>query len=394
MYQLRCHIEIKNQREGRAEVINIQYVSQLDSSSSWDSLTDTCTITLPKKITWEGKRPLVRDTSRENTDEKPIFERGDEVTVKLGYDREEHMHIAFQGYITDIIPDSPLVLKCQDRMWYLYKKIHINMADFNAAMKDKAYTLKNYVEVFNQLVFQRFNRLNETLKKQKLNPIKATGEEALISEGVHAEQFKLGKLSFLGRSNRSNHAALFLTTLKERFGIYSWYEGDTLRIDVGDRYQGTFAKKYIFNFQKNIINHQLTFINETDEPLHVLLTNTLPIDKAKDAKAGSYPNGLTATTQNLELAGTIHRQYGYKALQSSELENIAKQIYTTQRYTGFKGSFTTFGQYPVKHGDIAILEDGRHPERNGSFLIKSVRSTFGTQGYRQDIELERVVTLN
>ena len=75
-------------------------------------------------------------------------------------------------------------------------------------------------------------------------------------------------------------------------------------------------------------------------------------------------------------------------MKNSNLANF----YLHLRYTGFKGTITTFGQYPTKHGDVAQLIDERHPERNGYFMIKGVRSTFGQGGYRQQISIERNVS--
>ena len=93
----------------------------------------------------------------------------------------------------------------------------------------------------------------------------------------------------------------------------------------------------------------------------------------------------------VEGAKTIQR-VNFSDLSQADLLLIAKRIYNNVRYTGFKGSFTTFGQYPTKHGDIALLTDTRHPERNGAFMIKGVNTTFGMGGYRQQISLERNVS--
>jgi len=43
----------------------------------------------------------------------------------------------------------------------------------------------------------------------------------------------------------------------------------------------------------------------------------------------------------------------------------------------------------VQQGDYAILNSYEYPERTGTYLIKSVNTTFGVDGGRQEIELER-----
>jgi hypothetical protein len=61
------------------------------------------------------------------------------------------------------------------------------------------------------------------------------------------------------------------------------------------------------------------------------------------------------------------------------------------RYTGFRGTFKTFGVPIVRHGDKVQLVDPVIKDRNGLYIAKGIETTFGLDGYRQQIELgERV----
>jgi hypothetical protein len=71
-----------------------------------------------------------------------------------------------------------------------------------------------------------------------------------------------------------------------------------------------------------------------------------------------------------------------KVFAASELERF--------KYSGYQGSFETFGEPAVSKTDIAHVEgeDGN----KGDFLIKKVETTFGTGGYRQKVELGPVIS--
>jgi len=84
-------------------------VNEVATESSWELMTDTCTITVPKKLTWQGK-PLAADTN-------PLLKKGDAVTVKIGYN--DRNNTVFKGYLTNIHANLPIVLDCQDAMWKL-----------------------------------------------------------------------------------------------------------------------------------------------------------------------------------------------------------------------------------------------------------------------------------
>ncbi len=93
-------------------LVNIQigdfvfdYVHELEVESGWDTLTDTCTIKLPRKLAFNGKSV------------KDLLRVGDAVTVECGYN--EKTMTTFQGYVARISPNIPIVIECEDAMWLL-----------------------------------------------------------------------------------------------------------------------------------------------------------------------------------------------------------------------------------------------------------------------------------
>ena len=55
---------------------------------------------------------------------------------------------------------------------------------------------------------------------------------------------------------------------------------------------------------------------------------------------------------------------------------------------GISGGITLFGDRFFQPSDIVCLLDTRQPEKNGYYLIESVTTTFGVNGYRHEIKTD------
>lgn len=99
MYRLTAKIEIEGKKKWELDA-----VTEVEITRDTEQLTDTCKITLAKRIRWDGVA------------EVPVC-RGDVVKVWLGYDGE--LQPAFSGYIRDVGFKTPVVLMCEDEMFKL-----------------------------------------------------------------------------------------------------------------------------------------------------------------------------------------------------------------------------------------------------------------------------------
>lgn len=81
------------------------FVHEVEIEKSRKTLTNTCKITLPRKI-----KVL-------NGDINTILKIGSKVSVTLGY--EPNSRLEFTGYIARIDAKIPFVVYCQDEMWKL-----------------------------------------------------------------------------------------------------------------------------------------------------------------------------------------------------------------------------------------------------------------------------------
>lgn len=99
MYRLVSRIVIHSARRWV-----IDKVSEIEIVRDTDSLTDTCRITLPKKMKWVGEDII------------PIS-KGDKVEVSVGYD--DNLQMAFTGYVRDVGFKTPVVITAEDEMFRL-----------------------------------------------------------------------------------------------------------------------------------------------------------------------------------------------------------------------------------------------------------------------------------
>lgn len=101
MLTLKCHIEIKSKVTNKT--VTFDYVNGIEVKTSCHNLTDTATVTVPRKMSWQGK-PL--------TD---FVRRNDEITIQAGYE-EFDMETLFKGYVNSVENSTPLKIECENDM--------------------------------------------------------------------------------------------------------------------------------------------------------------------------------------------------------------------------------------------------------------------------------------
>lgn len=99
MFRLTSKIVLESERKW-----TIDHVTAVEIVRDTEQLTDTCKVTLPKSLKWDGQSSI------------PL-RRGDRIQVWLGYDGV--LELAFVGYIRDIGFKTPVVLTCEDEMYRL-----------------------------------------------------------------------------------------------------------------------------------------------------------------------------------------------------------------------------------------------------------------------------------
>ncbi len=293
-------------------------VNSVSIESSWENLTDTCKITIPKNVSWQSKNIT------------QIIKRGDKVSVSIGYNGENIE--VFQGYVRDVNEKIPCEIVCEDAMFLLKKGNH-----------DKIY--------------------------------KSVNTERLIKDivGVTVPYEVVANATLGDYRVKNATAAKVLEHLRSNYFIKSFFRKGTLY--VGLAYIKALQRVHQFDFSKNIFpEHSLEYKRKEDVSLSLKGVIMYSNNKKQQVKEGDEYGE--------------QRTFHYYNRPKSEVRKSLKEHLERLKYTGFYGSFTTFGVPQVFHGDIVELHDKKHPERDGKYLVKKVSSNFGSDGYHQTIELE------
>ena len=361
------------------------FVNSWEFNDGWDTLTSTGKITFPKNVyvtdTATNKRtPLFGENK--NTNE--IFKRGDKIKIESFYiywdenqnQKQTEKHTIIDGYISKVNSGMPIEIEFEDNMWKL-KQI---------PMTNQSFALGTSVESI----------LKDALKGTEFTV------NAITSTNLAYDN------SLLTVENET--VAQFLAKLRKDAFMFAYFRGTELR--VGSLiYIESEAKNKTFRFQDNIINSDLTFSNKNDIVLSAVASNHIQENTGKTTKDGQ------AKTRNarIEVLVTIkndivtskeikkgdkpdpntdgeRRTFTFlEAKNTADLIKLAEAQLRKYYFTGFKGSFTTFGTPYVQFGDNAILINETLSDENGIYKIKAVNYSGGINGYRQKITLDYLI---
>lgn len=315
---------------------DFNFVNEVEITSTWENLTDMATIKIPKALRLK-KDGIVDNVITAGPD--ALWKRGDPVTIGLGYNGFNE--VRFTGVITKVKPNRPLEFSCEDLMWRL-----------------KQITIKKFSAVS--------TTIPDLLKAIMPSDIPFTSEDISLSKFV-IEQATIAEV---------------LDYIKRTFGLSAYFQNGQLY--VGFAYKSSSISDFALNelkqftFQENIIDYEnLDFIRLEDQNLKVTAINILSNN----------------TRQQIEVGDTFgeQRTLYYYNLSASDVKKLATEQLEKLKYTGYRGSFTTFLKPYVKHGDAIKLVDPLIPDRNGVYLVRKVVTTFGMNGGRQEITLDRKI---
>lgn len=320
-----CRI-IFHRNARRKEEIVLNRATEIEYESSWKELTDRGSITLPRNIKFFDKNNV-----------KDVFRRGDQITVYFGYNG--NLVKEFEGYISEVSADIPIVIKFEDEM-YNVRKLPVNLVSKNISLK----------ELFEKIV---------------------PDYELDILEHVQLGAVKLAKTK----------VGPVLEKLQSDWGLYTYMRGKTV---VCGKYYADESSydPFKFHLERNCVSTSLNYQKKEDISLKIKVVSTLR-------------NGTKITVDNVGDADGNERQLTfYNITVKAELERLGKLEYEKYKQDRFEGSFTAFGIPSVRHGLKAGIKSTLYEDRSGSYYIEKVAKKFSPDGIRQDITLgDRVTTV-
>jgi phosphosulfolactate synthase (CoM biosynthesis protein A) len=307
-------------------------VASVTRKKSIKNFTETATIEFPKKIRFvsNGKPDSMYQPFKTAND---YIKVGMPVTIYMGYDNV--LLKRFSGYVSEgVEPSLPPVVKCEDEMWQLKrKKVSVSLQDT---------TIQEIVDT--------------------------------ISSGFASDVLDAAVGDF---SMKNTTAVKVLQELKKRFGVYSYFIGDTLI--VGKPYTNKKVidlKTRTFQFGKNIIESNLKYRSKDEVQLRVKGVSIQPDNSKIEVTEGDDDGDER----------TLH----YFDLSKSELQMAVKRDLDKFRVDGYEGSITSFGFPVVEIGQKVAIIDTSYDKRNSTHYADEIEETVKT-GYRLKTTVGRKV---
>jgi hypothetical protein len=428
-YQVLTNVQVQQmpneQFPNRKKLLVFSFLNAYEGSSSWQDLTQTFKLVLPKKVkvkaytstpspfsvvpTIKSSYVQLGNTTGANSnlggfDSEPAFLRGDLIKVNVGYRAlvngvettywtgEKGVPDLFAGFISSVQPRLPFTLECEDNMW-LCKQIPTPAKNWG----------------------------NKSLQRIVEDIIDAAKDLPLIKK---YEGYIALKVSDFSRTELSFNVSSFTTTddtlanllvrIKGQYKIDSYFRGNELRIGYL-HYVPEDNVTHTFTFQKNILDgDRLDWQRKDDIVLSMIVRSNYSVveggvtleglekKKQKSTEILIY-QGVGGVFKYIkkEKGKPYPAKYFNRAGQRKLLEinspiedpaklfSMASPLLQRYYYDGFTGSFTTFGIPYVKHGDTVELINKELPEMSGRYKVKAVRYMGGADvGLRQEITID------
>jgi len=359
MRLLKCEITIGD--------YTFDFVTDIEIVSTWELLTDTAQITIPKKLRYRGKdgkakKYLIRGT-------EAVFKKGDAVKISIGYYPSAEFgeinpyYTAFEGYVTEVSPKRPIVIQCEDKAYNL-KLMRIEK--WTPETKDESVVPQDLKEVLEDLR----DTSNHNTAGELFN-------FDIQADNILVSMWPIEKVTM----------ADVLDKIKRTFNLQCYFRDNTLYVGLAriaqrdDDFSNIFGIPNFTNevsFGRDIISDSaLTYQNDSDITINLTCISFDETNEKIEATAG-------------DSWGSVRTLYYYKETEDT-LQKIANDMVSEFKFNGYTGSFTMFGIPQVEHGDSVKIINPDILDTEGEYVVEKVTTRFGQGGFRQEIALgERI----
>lgn len=314
------------------EKFQIRFVNSVEIESSWENLTTTCKLVLPRALTFKDSEDKVVGVAG-------AIKRGDKVTLEFGYDTLTKPHFKQTFYVSKIKNNIPVELELEDEM-FLLKKGTVTANLSNAT-------------------------LNDILKKLGL------------TNSFKGLDIELGDFRF----DRISPAAV-LDKLRKDYQIKSYYRDGNFY--SGLAFYPALQKDVTVEMRQDVVENNLDYLSKEERLIHVKVTSILKV--LTKSKKGT--KNKTVKVEVGDFDGEERSLHFYNIKSEATLRQMANQELDKFKYSGYSGTITTFGYPLIKFGDKLKIVDKLYKDRTGIYLVKSVKTSFGIDGFRQTCEIE------
>lgn len=315
---------------------------------------------------------------------------------------ENYTDIAFDGYITKISVDTPIELQCE------------NLASALKQITCPKLTIKSKATVLDflgdnakhNLLKGTGLKLHSLAKSQKWDLGKITLTPELTVADVLTEWSKFGIHCFISEENGQPVVVVGR----------SYFDNAKNDSIINAASQPSTPTKILFNY--NVADNGLTLtstdkkflaveaegVGADDKFFHLTLLRNPKYDASKSGsdkwrivnvsklskkamKSGAKVLDKSKDKVDMNLYTKIPYHSRKIPVTQAELIEEAKKYFESYNMNGIDGSLTLFGDLHLHTATKVELVDDRYPGKNGYYLVDEVHTTFGTNGYRQNIKL-------
>lgn len=324
----------------------LQFCESFIVESSWDTFTDTASITVPNVI-------FKSETSNATIGLDTLFQKGDPVEIRAGYNKApDNLETLFKGFISKVQTGTLLVISCEDAMYALKQK---NLP----SKRFKKVTLKELIDYITDGI---------TIETNLIDPDVVLGDWAI-------------------ENNSFINPVQVLKKLKNDYGFVSYIKDGIL--NVGVPYDSTGTTHYLLKELNFAGDDDLE--NQANDTLRVLKGVSILPDNTRIIKYAVKVNDVIAVGDS-EVDGEL-RTLNYYNQTAEELTETLKKVYQSTNFTGLQGSFPTFGEPVIRVNDWCKIRDLKNPERDGTYKVRSVnREMTPSGGLRQNVAIDFGIT--
>lgn len=303
------------------------YVNKVEIVRSVEALTETCTITFPRRLRYQG-RDIFSGADR-------LIKAGDPVTVACGYGTAKPV---FAGFVSSVKVANPISVECQDAMY--------GLKSTNVAPK--------------------------SWKTAKLSDV--VGYIAPEVKDKEVADMALGTFRITNKPTAPT-ATRVLQYLTENYAVRAYFLRDVLHVGRTYATEGIQTFDYYFrprSWSDAIISHDLKYNEPEDIKIKVKAISIQRDNTRLEAEAGDTDGELR----------TMH----YQNLNAAELKKEAEAAVEKLKVAGYSGSFLAFGEPLVQKSDLVRLHSEDKPE--GLYYVQAVKYSAGVGiGIRQEITI-------
>ena len=318
---------------------------------------------------------------------------------------KKYMGLMFDGYITKISVDTPIELECENLASVLKNitcppKVQLKKCEVKDLLGENG-TYK--------LLKNTGLKLHSETAKMNFDLGGVNLNEDLTVADVLIEWSKYGLFCYVADDNGQpaiQIGRVYFTDPGEDSLLRQTKENQP--VDIYFDYNVANNGLSLTSSDKNFLAVQAKGIDDQDRFITITIIKNPDYDSTKEdsqdnpkyryvneskltKKAIKAGKRYLTSSPNDRIDLKIYTQVAYLSktipITNEKLAEEAAKYFELYNMTGIEGTLTLFGDLCLRTGQQVNLIDRRYPGKEGRYLVEEVTTTFGTDGFRQEITL-------